>query len=112
MTQTESQLKLVIFDFDEKQVVRAYPPVIRLTAGQRISLEYKGRLPGTFFFPQKDVFGQRLLEMKGEGPFTLELQSFKTATPGDYPYSLYLPDVHQMAEGESPPRMIIDPPGK
>ena len=98
------------FEFDEDNTLRTVPRELTLMQGQTLVITHEGRQPGILFVPEDSIFGGHMFWTKGEDRFTLQLDVREDSALGSFPYSVYLKDHNQIAEGFSPPRMIIDPP--
>lgn len=81
------------------------PGHIRAKKAEALTWEAKDT-DATLFFPHRELFGVREVDIEKESQKTLNLS--ESLNPGRYPYAIYCPDSGDFAEGGSFPIIIID----
>ncbi|MBU2502329.1 hypothetical protein KJ682_13435 [bacterium] len=96
-------------------VYQVQPPEVHVQPGQTINFRYVGEAGATLFIPISGVFPQRVYDFTRETTgFSLSVTVGKKVPAGvsSFAFGLYSRDKDDFAIGNSPPRMIIDPPDK
>jgi hypothetical protein len=112
MAEAAARAGLVRFE-DYHGTLRANPPEVWVNSGDSLTLQYGGEAMPMLFVPNAAVFGDVLYTMsRHQDYWQIVLTVLKDAPVIDLPYALYGPDVNQIAEGNSPPRMNVNDPEK
>ena len=82
--------------------------LVRAKSGDEITWTHNGGKVTISFPPEGDPFGIEQVTLAPGGQKSLTVKVTEEVAPGTYPYSVFCAADNEYAEGDSPPRIIIE----
>ena len=84
-------------------------PLLKIHPGDQVEFRFVGCKNPVIMIPVENVFTETIATDKNKpGVIRMNVRPDATAPGKPFPYMVYSPDTDIFAEGNSPPRMILD----